>query len=110
MNGVIHSYVVGYATEKSESRAMWNNVTVNGDKTSANLSGLLAGKRYFIRVQAATKAGLSAPNEPIIIFTGGNEIQAVSLDDEKPVIKTKEDRQLGNLNDNHSFFYLYLFI
>lgn len=50
---------------------IWNNVTVPGNKRTTNLPGLAPGKRYFVMVRAATKAGYGKPSNPIIVFTGG---------------------------------------
>ncbi|XP_011499958.1 PREDICTED: protogenin B-like [Ceratosolen solmsi marchali] len=96
INGVIQSYFLAYSMDRSEPRSCWNNITVYGNKTSANLPGLVAGKRYFVIIQAATKAGFGNPSEPIIILTGGGASESPSsLDEQKPLPKTKEDKKLG---------------
>ncbi|XP_036143193.1 protogenin isoform X2 [Monomorium pharaonis] len=68
INGVIQNYVVAYTVDLTTT---WNNVTVPGNKRTTNLPGLAPGKRYFVMVRAATKAGYGKPSNPIIIFTGG---------------------------------------
>lgn len=52
--------------------ATWGNVTVPGNKTSTTLPSLAPGKRYFVMVQAATRAGYGKLSDPIIIITGGS--------------------------------------
>jgi len=68
VNGVIQNYIVAYAMDLTTT---WNNVTVSGNKRTMNLPGLAPGKRYFVIVRAATKAGYGEPSNPIIVFTGG---------------------------------------
>jgi hypothetical protein len=98
INGIIQNYFVAYSMDKSEPRSTWNNITVYGNKTSTNLPGLVAGKRYFVVIQASTKAGFGNPSEPIIILTGGGASESPSsLDEQKPLPKTKEDKKLGNI-------------
>ncbi|XP_001603842.3 protogenin isoform X1 [Nasonia vitripennis] len=96
INGVIQNYFVAYSLDKTEPKSTWNNITVFGNKTSTSLSGLLPGKKYFVVVQAATKAGSGSPSEPIVILTGGGSSEtSSSLDEHKPLPKTKEDKKLG---------------
>lgn len=96
INGVIQNYFVAYSMDKTEPKSTWSNITVFGNKTSTSLPGLVPGKRYFVVVQAATKAGSGSPSEPIIILTGGGSSETPSsLDEHKPLPKTKEDKKLG---------------
>ena len=102
VNGIIQSYSIAYTMDRSESRSTWTNVTVFGNKTSMSLPGLIPGKRYFVVVKAATKAGFGNPSEPIIILTGGTSSETPSsLDEQKPLPKTKEDKKLGNVKHLH---------
>lgn len=68
INGIIQNYIVAYTMDLTTT---WNNVTVPGNKRTTNLPGLAPGKRYFVMVRAATKAGYGKPSNPIIVFTGG---------------------------------------
>lgn len=83
--------------DKSEPRSAWSNITIPGNRTTISFPSLLPGKRYFVIIQAATKAGLGSPSEPIIILTGGsNSVEIHSpLDEHKPVPKIREDKKLG---------------
>lgn len=79
-----------------DSATTWKNVTVPGNKTSATLPGLTPGKRYFVMVQATTKAGFGKPSDPIIIITGGTASKIPnSPDEQKPQQNTKPDQSLG---------------
>ena len=74
----------------------WENITVPGNKTTTSLPGLVSGKRYFVMVQAATKAGSGKPSDPIIIITGGSAFKIpTSSDEQKPYPKVKSDQSLG---------------
>lgn len=92
--------------DKYEPKSAWNNVTVFGNRTSTSLPTLVPGKRYFVVIQAATKAGAGNPSEPIIIVTGGNSPEVPSsFDESKPLPKTREDKKLGEIllyNIKHS--------
>ncbi|CAL1676693.1 unnamed protein product [Lasius platythorax] len=69
VNGIIQNYFVAYTMDLTMT---WGNVTVPGNKTSTTLPSLAPGKRYFVMVRAATKAGYGKPSDPIIIITGGS--------------------------------------
>lgn len=92
----------------------WNNVTVSGNKRTTNLPGLAPGKRYFVMVRAATKAGYGKPSNPIIVFTGGtsrnssnggsgsggtSKVPAPSGNEKN----SKPDQSLGERNDRLRF-------
>ncbi|XP_076629376.1 protogenin B isoform X1 [Colletes latitarsis] len=95
INGIIQNYFVIYTTNLMDSATMWRNVTVPGNKTSTILPGLTSGKRYFVKVQAMTKAGYGKPSDPIII-TGGRPVKIPnSPDEQKPPQNTKPDQSLG---------------
>ncbi|XP_012283822.1 protogenin B isoform X2 [Orussus abietinus] len=108
LNGIIQNYLVAYTMNLAEAMSTWGNVTVPGNKTSANLPGLVPGKRYFVVVQAATKAGFGKPSDPIIIITGGGggggggvnggsgaSKGPTTSDKQKPPQKFKPDQSLG---------------
>ncbi|XP_058798671.1 protogenin-like isoform X2 [Phymastichus coffea] len=99
VNGIIQRYYVAYSMDDNtyEPKSAWNNVTVFGNKTSISLPTLVPGKRYFVVIQAATKAGTGNPSEPIIIVTaGGNSLDvAGSLDETKSLPKIREYRKFG---------------
>ncbi|XP_047345008.1 protogenin-like isoform X2 [Vespa velutina] len=96
INGVIQNYFVAYTMNLMNSTGSWGNVTVPGNKTSTTLPGLVPGKRYFVIVQAATKAGYGKPSDPIIIITGGTTNNILSSSDEqKPPQNIKPDQSLG---------------
>ena len=78
-----------------DSAATLRNVTVPGNKTSTTLPGLTPGKRYFVMVQATTKAGYGKPSDPIIIITGGSVKVPSPPDEQKPPQNTKPDQSLG---------------
>lgn len=84
--------------------ATWGNVTVPGNKTSTTLPSLAPGKRYFVMVRAATKAGYGKPSDPIIIITGGSsggsgggvsKVPNPSGKEDKPPQNPKPDQSLG---------------
>lgn len=79
----------------TDSTTAWRNVTVLGNKTSTTLPGLTPGKRYFVMVQAMTKAGYGKPSDPIIIITGGSSKVPSPPDEQKPPQNTKPDQSLG---------------
>ncbi|KAK2586091.1 hypothetical protein KPH14_008375 [Odynerus spinipes] len=96
VNGVIQNYFVAYTMDLMDSTGTWGNVTVPGNKTSTTLPGLVPGKRYFVIVQAATKAGYGKPSDPIIIITGGTATKVpTSSDEQKPPQNIKPDQSLG---------------
>ncbi|XP_046817800.1 protogenin-like isoform X3 [Vespa crabro] len=96
INGVIQNYFVAYTMNLMNSTGSWGNVTVPGNKTSTTLPGLVPGKRYFVIVQAATKAGYGKRSDPIIIITGGTTNNILSSSDEqKPPQNIKPDQSLG---------------
>ncbi|XP_025993555.2 protogenin isoform X2 [Solenopsis invicta] len=70
INGIIQNYVVTYG-RTMEDFATMNNVTVPGNRRTTFLPDLAPGKRYFVMVRAATKAGYGKPSDPIIVITGG---------------------------------------
>lgn len=79
-----------------DSTTTWRNVTVPGNKTSTTLPGLIPGKRYFVMVQATTKAGYGKPSDPIIIITGGSTSEVpYSPNEQEPPQNTKPDQSLG---------------
>ncbi|XP_014611441.1 PREDICTED: protogenin-like [Polistes canadensis] len=96
VNGVIQNYFVAFTMELKDPIETWGNVTVPGNKTSTTLPGLVPGKRYFVIVQAATKAGYGKPSNPIIIITGGTAIKIpTSSNEQKPPQNIKPDQSLG---------------
>lgn len=95
VNGIIQSYFVAYTMDLSEATLTWGNVTVPGNKTSTTLPGLAPGKRYFVVVQAATKAGYGKPSDPIIIITGGSASRPTSSDKKEPSQNISPDQSLG---------------
>lgn len=96
INGIIQNYFVIYTMDLMDSTTMWRNLTVPGNKTSTTLPGLTSGKRYFVMVQAMTKAGYGKPSDPIIIITGGSPSKIPnSPDKQKPPQNTKPDQSLG---------------
>lgn len=97
VNGIIQSYFVAYTMDLPESTVTWGNVTVPGNKTSTTLPGLAPGKRYFVMVQAATRAGYGKPSDPIIIITGGGVSKPTSSDKKEPPQNTKPDQSLGEM-------------
>lgn len=101
LNGIIQSYVVGYLIEKSEAPVTWNNIAVSGNQTSLNLTNLLPGKRYMVRIQAATKAGFGAYSDPIIASTSSKDINSSTLDQENSIKKVTDDKQLGKHRDHY---------
>ena len=75
---------------------LWENITVPGNKTTISLPGLVSGRRYFVMVQAATKAGNGKPSDPIIIVTGGSTSKIpTSSGEQKPSPNAKPDQSLG---------------
>ncbi|CAL7934192.1 unnamed protein product [Xylocopa violacea] len=96
INGIIQNYVVIYTMDLMDSANTWRNVTVPGNKTSTILPGLASGKRYFVMVQATTKAGYGKPSDPMIIITGGSPSKVTnSPDEQKPPQTAKPDQSLG---------------
>ncbi|XP_032682628.1 protogenin-like isoform X1 [Odontomachus brunneus] len=95
VNGVIQSYFVAYTMDLTETTVTWGNVTVPGNKTSTTLPGLAPGKRYFVVVQAATRAGYGKPSDPIIIITGGGASRPTSSDKKEPSQNISPDQSLG---------------
>ncbi|KAG7213439.1 hypothetical protein KM043_002717 [Ampulex compressa] len=96
INGVIQNYFVVYTMDLMDSTSAWGNVTVPGNKTSTTLPGLVPGKRYFVMVQATTKAGYGKPSDPIIIITGGGITKVpTSSGEQKPPQNSKADQSLG---------------
>ncbi|XP_029047442.1 protogenin-like [Osmia bicornis bicornis] len=96
INGIIQNYFVVYTMDLMDSTTTWRNVTVPGNKTSTTLPGLIPGKRYFVMVQATTKAGYGKPSDPIIIITGGSTTKVPSSPNEQePPHNTKPDQSLG---------------
>ncbi|XP_015176412.1 PREDICTED: protogenin isoform X3 [Polistes dominula] len=96
INGVIQNYFVAYTMDLMDPIESWGNVTVPGNKTSTTLPGLVPGKRYFVIVQAATKAGYGKSSDPIIIITGGTAIKIpTSSNEQKPPQNIKPDQSLG---------------
>lgn len=93
VNGIIQNYFVIYTMDLIDKAATWRNVTTAGNKTSTTLPGLTPGKRYFVMVQATTKAGFGKPSDPIIIITGGSSPKPP--DEQKPPQNTKPDQSLG---------------
>lgn len=75
-----------------DSVKSWRNVTVPGNKTSTTLPGLIPGKRYFVMVQAMTKAGYGKLSDPIIILTGGSSNPP---NPQKPSQNIRSDQSLG---------------
>ncbi|EFN87203.1 Protogenin [Harpegnathos saltator] len=94
VNGVIQNYFVAYTMDLTEATVTWDNVTVPGDKTSTTLPGLAPGKRYFVVVQASTKAGYGKPSDPIIIITGGGASRPTSSDKKEPSQNISPDQSL----------------
>lgn len=82
-----------------ESPTTWNNVTVPGNKTSTILPDLAPGKRYFVMVQAATKAGYGKPSDLIIIPGGGSNGRGTSVStpsgNQKSPHNVKPDPRIG---------------
>ncbi|XP_017758579.1 PREDICTED: protogenin-like [Eufriesea mexicana] len=96
INGIIQNYFVIYTMDLMDSATTWKNLTVPGNKTSTTLPGLIPGKRYFVMVQAMTKAGYGKPSDAIIIITGGSSTKIPnSPDEQKPPQNTKPDQSLG---------------
>ncbi|XP_012138183.2 protogenin isoform X1 [Megachile rotundata] len=96
INGIIQNYFVTYTMDSMDSVATWRNVTVPGNKMSTTLPGLVSGKRYFVVVQAATKAGYGKPSDPKTILTGGSApIIPYSPDKREPPQNTNPDQSLG---------------
>ncbi|XP_076239545.1 protogenin B isoform X2 [Calliopsis andreniformis] len=95
INGIIQNYFVIYTMHLKDSTTTWKNVTVAGNKTSTILPGLAPGKRYFVMVQAMTKAGYGKPSDPIIIITGGSPKPPTSPNEHKPSQNMKPDQSLG---------------
>ncbi|KAI4495477.1 hypothetical protein M0802_008691 [Mischocyttarus mexicanus] len=96
VNGVIQNYFVAYTMDLMDPIDTWGNVTVPGNKTSTTLPGLVPGKRYFVIVQAATKAGYGKSSDPIIIITGGTATEPpTSPNEQKPPENIKYDQSLG---------------
>ena len=93
VNGIIQNYFVIYTMDLIDKATTWRNVTTAGNKTSTTLPGLTPGKRYFVMVQATTKAGFGKPSDPIIIITGGSSPKPP--DEQKPPQNTKPDQSLG---------------
>lgn len=85
-----------------ESINMWDNVTVLGNQTTTTLPGLAPGKRYFVTVKAATKAGYGKLSDPIIIITGGSSNNTstipTSSGKQKPPRPIEPDQSLGKRN------------
>lgn len=85
----------------------WENLTVPGNKTQTNLTGLITGRRYFVMVQAATKAGKGKLSDPIIIVAGTTASKIPSSSDgHRPSSKSRSDQNLGEIL---SFFNFILF-
>ncbi|XP_034940784.1 protogenin-like [Chelonus insularis] len=97
VNGVIITYLVSYhSSDFMESTVTWNNVTVPGNKTFAVLPELPVGRRYYIKVYAATRVGYGQPSDPIVVFTKINlSKSSTSSDKQDPPIKPKPDQSLG---------------
>ncbi|XP_076296458.1 protogenin B-like isoform X3 [Lasioglossum baleicum] len=96
INGVIQNYFVIYTMDLIDSKTMWKNMTVPGNKTSAILLELTPGKRYFVMVRASTKAGYGKPSDPINIITSGGPSKVPNPPDEqKPPQNIKPDQSLG---------------
>ncbi|XP_051165307.1 protogenin B-like isoform X2 [Leptopilina boulardi] len=95
INGLVRNYYVVYTMDLSKSDT-WENLTVPGNKTQTNLTGLLSGRRYFVMVQAATKAGKGKLSDPIIIVAGSSSSKIPSSSDgHRPSSKTRSDQNLG---------------
>ncbi|XP_057326352.1 protogenin-like isoform X2 [Microplitis mediator] len=96
-NGIILSYFLSYySSDLINSTLTWGNMTVPGNKTSVILPDLPLGERYYIMVQAATKAGYGRRSDPIFIFTGVSLSKtSTSSDKQKPPAKSKPDQSLG---------------
>ncbi|XP_066594612.1 protogenin-like isoform X2 [Prorops nasuta] len=95
-NGILQHYFIAYTTDLDDLRSTWRNITVPGNKTSAVLPDLLAGKRYFVMIQAATKAGRGTPSNPMIVITGGSASKIpTSSDEQKPAQRSTPDQSLG---------------
>lgn len=86
-----------------DSTATWKNVMVAGNKTWTTLPGLSPGKRYFVMVQAMTKAGYGKPSEPIIIITPE---PPNSADERQPSQNMKPDQSLGKSPNIMQFKFL----
>ncbi|XP_043479133.1 protogenin B-like isoform X1 [Leptopilina heterotoma] len=95
INGLVRNYYVVYTMDLSKSDT-WENLTVPGNKTQTNLTGLLSGRRYFVMVQAATTAGKGKLSDPIIIVAGSSSSKIPSSSDgRRPSSKTRSDQNLG---------------
>ncbi|KAK0174616.1 hypothetical protein PV327_010374 [Microctonus hyperodae] len=96
-NGMILTYFISYySSDFTESSMSWGNMTVSGNKTSVLLPELSMGGRYYIMVQAATKAGYGRPSNPILVYIGGNNSKIPTLSDKRePPVKPKPDQSLG---------------
>ncbi|KAG6802324.1 protogenin-like isoform X1 [Apis mellifera caucasica] len=92
INGIIQNYFIIYTMDLMDSVKSWRNVTVPGNKTSTTLPGLIPGKRYFVMVQAMTKAGYGKLSDPIIILTGGSSNPP---NPQKPSQNIRSDQSLG---------------
>lgn len=118
-NGMILTYFISYYTsEFTETTLAWGNVTVPGNKTSATLPDLPVNGRYYVMVQAATKAGYGRPSNPILVFIGGAGSKIPSSSDkQEPPINPKPDQSLGkswyNYNDStskrHRIYFCFVF-
>lgn len=95
VNGVIQNYFVAYTMDLTEATVTWSNVTVLGNKTSTTLPGLAPRKRYFVVVQAATRAGYGKPSDPITIITRGATSRPTSSDKKEPSQNISPDQSLG---------------
>lgn len=95
INGLVRNYYVVYTMDLSKSDT-WENLTVPGNKTQTNLTGLITGRRYFVMVQAATKAGKGKLSDPIIIVAGTTASKIPSSSDgHRPSSKSRSDQNLG---------------
>ncbi|XP_044582352.1 protogenin-like isoform X2 [Cotesia glomerata] len=96
-NGIILTYFISYySSDLVNSTLTWGNMTVPGNKTSVVLPDLPLGGRYYIMVQAATKAGYGRRSDPIYIFLGVSMSKtSTSSDKQKPPAKSKPDQSLG---------------
>ncbi|XP_015430760.1 PREDICTED: protogenin-like [Dufourea novaeangliae] len=94
INGIIQNYFVIYTMDLMDSTTTWRNVTVSGNKTSTVLLGLAPGTRYFVMVQAMTKAGYGKPSDSISIITSPSKIPNPP-DKQEPPQNIKPDQSLG---------------
>ncbi|XP_023316455.1 protogenin B-like [Trichogramma pretiosum] len=96
-NGVIKSYEVAYTSSPKLPQAAWNNITIDGNITRVDLTGLLLGKKYSVIIRAATRAGLGSFSNPIEVFTVISTSESKSFDEAKPVYTFTNETKLGVL-------------